>query len=427
MKLASSEMAQMNYSRFHLSMTINPVSFLLGYLWIYETIIRYGKVILGRVPIVGRILYEYLPVGVIIVFCLASLPFFARQIRWKDVVFTLAALLISLITIIINSPVNAAFEERYFSAFMTHCFPCYFLGLALANKIEDRLLTNLYILSVASIFISTFSIIRNGLGLIAEWSANMYLPYVMLPHALLSLWYVFKKISPWRLIPAVISFLYIVLMGNRGSLICYFVFLSIIILRKYMNTKSRKLIFPTIALISIIVLLLFSNVYNIITDALYRFALQNGFSVRIFLTMKSDSGISLDSGRLAIYKEVLSLISNNLLGYGLASDVYFIGGYSHNIILELLLEFGLFITVMVIGFIIYYIIKSYRNNKHNNDFNVVLWMLFCVSLVKLMVSGTYLTEPYFFLFIGFIVGGTRNTSNNNFANDTFDMHEGRRR
>ena len=89
MKLASSEMAQMNYSRFHLSMTINPVSFLLGYLWIYETIIRYGKVILGRVPIIGGILYEYLPVGVIIVFSLASLPFFARQIRWKDVLFTL--------------------------------------------------------------------------------------------------------------------------------------------------------------------------------------------------------------------------------------------------------------------------------------------------------------------------------------------------
>ena len=128
-------------------------------------------------------------------------------------------------------------------------------------------------------------------------------------------------------------------------------------------------------------------------------------STRVFQTFLGEfsSGTSLDSGRLEIQKELIRQIKINPFGYGLGGDRVFTGWYAHNIFLELIVQFGIFIGGFLCVFLVYIVISSLRKARAEMQILSILLLFICTGLIKLLISGSYLIEPYFFLLLGFAI------------------------
>lgn len=120
------------------------------------------------------------------------------------------------------------------------------------------------------------------------------------------------------------------------------------------------------------------------------------------LTMLADGAIDQDSGRGDVYSLILQILDEHpIWGIGLFGDrVHLDGSYCHNILLEMLLNFGylgamIFWPIIILLFVLIYM-KSDRDNRNR---------MVCYSLVligPLMVSNSYLISPDFGIYCGMI-------------------------
>ncbi|HIF9327276.1 TPA: O-antigen ligase family protein [Photobacterium damselae] len=115
--------------------------------------------------------------------------------------------------------------------------------------------------------------------------------------------------------------------------------------------------------------------------------------------------------RLSLYNEALELISNNWFGYGNSSFGILTLGidkiwYPHNIILELLVNFGVFgLFIFIMG--LYYVFKHF-------DFNNVFTYLYIMSVINSFSSGSLAGNSSIFVY-GFLIIAMNNIGRNKFA------------
>ena len=100
------------------------------------------------------------------------------------------------------------------------------------------------------------------------------------------------------------------------------------------------------------------------------------------------------------------ILKKPLLGYGIAGDRTLIGIYVHNIVLELLVSYGIPVGICLTGVIGFLIWRGYCRADTDQGKNLIL-LLACAVMIKLMMSGTYLQEELFFLLLGACVGQMR--------------------
>ncbi len=138
--------------------------------------------------------------------------------------------------------------------------------------------------------------------------------------------------------------------------------------------------------------------------------------LRIFSNMVSSLGIqsrTMDSlvsgsfssanGRDKIYQIAVDLIkSGGPMGYGFYGDRPHIGprfrwGYCHNIALEILVQFGYILGVMLLLILIYNIVKFFiRCNSKNSQ---IIFVTIFISTLRLLVSNSFWYEPWFWALI----------------------------
>lgn len=123
--------------------------------------------------------------------------------------------------------------------------------------------------------------------------------------------------------------------------------------------------------------------------------------------LNDSSGLDT-SGRDSIYGTVLIGIGKNFFtGIGLMNDRNLLGGlYTHNLILEILLSFGVFFGGVILLAIFYLIFKAYQKTK-NTDLFPYMCIFFSCTIVKLMISGSFIAEPLLYMFFGFCVSSIR--------------------
>lgn len=202
---------------------------------------------------------------------------------------------------------------------------------------------------------------------------------------------------------ALVSLLIILALGSRGPIMCVgvFVILKVINIRKKINYKVLSIFFIIIAFIFIGIFY-----FNVILENLYNLLLEFGIrsrSIELFLT----DDIYL-SGRENIYGDVIQGIKSNLIfGIGLLGDRTVTGGrYTHNIIIEIVANFGIIIGgVLVLLLVIVSCKTLFSKNKKLSSF-IAMW--FSIGVVHLMVSSTYLTDYKFWIYLGLALKATKN-------------------
>lgn len=379
---------------------------LICFLWAYESLIRYISIFLERIPLLGSVLSEYLPPVTVILLLLLSIVDIIRRLKISDFLFGLGIILFAAITLLLNLETTKFFNEIAVN-FLCFVFPLYYIGKAAVSKaLEDRKwiewLTITSFICMCAILIIGF---RSGFQVDAEWMSNMYVPYMLLPHLLMLMATVFERFNPVFLIVFFLGSFYLMMLGNRGSVICYLVMLLFMIAHKAVNLKLKKKIILFLLLLVLIGIVAFTDIYHSLLLSLYEFAKNSGYSTRVFLFfLQDDSSISFDSGRGDIISTLIKAIFRNPLGYGLTGDRYIVNSYAHNLFVELLIEFGLIFGTILIIILVIQVIKCFLIMKYNWDLVKVVCILFCVGFVKLFISGSYLSEPYFFLFLGVVLG-----------------------
>lgn len=193
--------------------------------------------------------------------------------------------------------------------------------------------------------------------------------------------------KPHSVIASLFLFIIILGVGSRGAAIIYIAYVLYDAFQSY-----RK---------QIILIILFLVAFLLILPHLADWFESLGVSSRT-LGFLSTNNITHMTGRDVIYENLIIVFWNNpIKGIGLFGDRFYLdGGYSHNIILELYLNWGLLIA----SFIIIYFLRNFfviykTSNKTNRN---IIVKYFSASVAPLLFSGSYLVDYNLGIFIGIL-------------------------
>ncbi|MFI3303758.1 MAG: O-antigen ligase family protein [Rikenellaceae bacterium] len=127
-----------------------------------------------------------------------------------------------------------------------------------------------------------------------------------------------------------------------------------------------------------------------------------GVTSRTLKLLESGAIVGYDSGRSVIYGDVVDLILEHPLGgVGIFGERALLGHYAHNIILEILVQWGVPIGVVILSLLLYWVVATYANSNDNR--RVILILFSMASFIQLFVSSSYLTNLNFALFLGVLL------------------------
>lgn len=202
--------------------------------------------------------------------------------------------------------------------------------------------------------------------------------------------------------------------GSRGALICLglavFLLLVCISNRKKRNVKQKLGV--VVLFVGIILIISFLDQIIIKVGTVLR---NIGFNSRTIESMLTGEFLA-DNGRNKITERALAAIKEgSVIGLGAFGDRPFIApyywwGYSHNIALEMLCDFGILLGVILLLALSCVLIKIMFSIKSSEDKYVFVVLL--SSCGKLLVSDTIWGYPQFWALLGFICIFMHNTNKN---------------
>ena len=344
-------------------------------------------------------------------FCLYALVllgyyYVVQKTLWPLIIFLMVAFLYTLTIVVWPQNMDFMFGDL-FDAPYNPLYRIVFLGLPLVFipfVINDCLL-----LEKPLVYLS---VINNFLGNLSFWSViigkQQAFEYMTFAYNLLfssCFLFAFSRERKKRILMALSFFSLVTLafVGARGAMFCALSFFVVyFFVRKDENNLKRGLLFFLSFVVMILVYLFYVNVLEFIAEIMDYI----GFDSRIVSFLMS-SDFAESHGRNVLYENMLNRISESpLWGYGIFGDRVlnrdFVGlvGYAHNIFLELLIDFGILGGVLLsctyLFACLFFLVKSRKNGFIYGMYVAILSSTF----VKLLVTGSYLTEQYFYLLVG---------------------------
>lgn len=238
------------------------------------------------------------------------------------------------------------------------------------------------------------SIITFFIGVLKDSQPQyMVFSYNMLAQTCFMLFLYLKERKAIFLFTGIMGTLLIFFAGARGPI----VILILSSLLYYFFRRSNvfnKLLF----LVSIVFLLAFGYIFK---ETLLK--ILNVISVNLYFDSRTIklllSGEFLDlSGRDILLDNIYKNL--NIFGHGLYGDRVINGVYSHNLLVEILFEYGLLFGILL--FIVILSIVSKALLSKNDDIQLLAFVFLTTGFFKLFLSGSYLNqEPSFFILLAF--------------------------
>jgi hypothetical protein len=210
-----------------------------------------------------------------------------------------------------------------------------------------------------------------------------------------------RKLS---LILSIIASIIVLLGGCRGALITLITFfmLYFFIYTTKNNMKKKIVIYLVMFISALITIFYIDSIFNTLDKILTTYAYRS----RVLSTLMGNSFYDTESfidmgGRITYWEKSISQIS--IIGaYGIFGDrIILNNNYSHNIVLEMMIDFGGAIGFIIFLSLCYIWIKAFIiARKLGEDF--IIWCIssFSIIFVKMMVSASYLISIEFWFYLG---------------------------
>lgn len=367
------------------------------FLWAQSILVAYARALWTMLPEVWG-LADFM-VGIVFWGLLFfSLGTFIRRLWVRDLLFFACTLLIYVAYYWIF-PLNERYYGMYSEIFAEKALPMFLIGATFLPRKSQRLYRGMYWVSIATILAFTvYTIIWNPFGSGSQANGDMYAAYLFLPHLCTVTGFAMKKPNPLNLSVSALGGFVLVSLGTRGAVVC---FLAFIVLMLLLFQKNKHPVLLTVLFLLIAVLLVFGG----LLDWLHNFAEEFGLSLRVLDKLESGS-FGQSSGRESIARQVLEYIFlYPLTGLGIYSDRRVAGGhYAHNIVLELVIDFGLILGSLLFILLVILIVNAVlcvRRYERENDTAIILLAYISCGFFKLFLSGSYLNEDTLFFLIGY--------------------------
>lgn len=211
-----------------------------------------------------------------------------------------------------------------------------------------------------------------------------------------------KSVFDWLI--AIIGSVCVVLCGARGavlSLILYFV--TRILLQDLKRVSIGKVVsFFGIIIGFILVYLFYNELLSFVVDLFEML----GVNSRFVSKLEEGKLIIDNSGRSNIANAIFEGIKHNPLGYGLYGDRYVTGNfgfganvYAHNIIYEVLCDFGIAFGVVILGILAWRLMRTVLILKSRKEIHLLL-VLLPYGVYQLFFSSSCLENIPFFIIMG---------------------------
>ena len=372
------------------------LSFLLCFLPIVSSLNVIFNVFLGGISLNTGLLY--IIYFVLLVSCLFS------NIRYmsKKLLCALVFFFVSYIVTLVFFPQNVEYMWTTADDLLTN--PTYILlfygifGFIVSFYLKDM---ELFIAIFEKFSVVTVALlaIRFFMGFIISSSVPEYMTFsynLLLPTTFVLLLCI-KEFKLYRVAIAILGICLIFVAGCRGALFgaVFSTFIYIFFFGKLdKNIKYRT----TILLITLLLIALFF--YDPILQVVSSKLTGIGLNSRT-LEMLLNSSITDDSSRGNILQNTMSQI--DLLGHGLWGDRVILNGrYPHNIIAEILMDYGWILGSGILILVTYILLRGL--NKADEFKIIVLCSLLSSGIIKLSFSGSFLgQEPAFYVLIALCV------------------------
>lgn len=207
---------------------------------------------------------------------------------------------------------------------------------------------------------------------------------------------------------AIFSFigLFMLLIGGRQSFVI--AVLTMATLYTYFNRKKSVKTLVIIFSGIVIGMVIISGLYTTIAKGILSIFQNMGIETRALASIASGDLLNVAT-RMNIYRTAWANITQNgSIISGLFADRYYLRQvwpwmtYSHNIVLEFLLDFGTVLGSIVFILLLFLIAKNLKNRSDTRTSFAIIIIL--IVMIRLMVSSSFIIEGYFFVMIGFLLG-----------------------
>lgn len=372
---------------------------LLLLFWGRDHLLSYAKTVLLKLPFV-YLIADYIIPFIIVICIFIALPYMAKAISYKDILFVLSIAIVYCLNLLIHRETHDYLLELSLT-FWTTIFPIYFIGLRMDAEDSLPMLYKVSMLNIWMLMLVTFLF---GTPMSEErslYQGAMGRAYNLLPNVMLVCIYAFDKPNVWNISTFAVSSVYLLTCGTRGAMLCLFVFIILFVLFQKPIRKNKALYCVILSLM--ILILVF---YQEILLGMKLLAEEIGMSQRTINKLLSGAFLTSNGRNVLQAKVIEGILDNPVLGYGIAGDRKLVGIYVHNIFLEMLASYGVILGVVLIISTFVILVAGYRRS-HTKEAQKFILLLFCATIIKLCLSSTYLQEELFFLMLGVCVNQIR--------------------
>jgi len=229
-----------------------------------------------------------------------------------------------------------------------------------------------------------------------SWGHSGYLTwgYRMLIAGILLIFAAFETKKVSDIICAIVASLEVVIIGNRGSAVAIFCFIALYVLFCAKDIRKIKYIVVFGCIVCICISLFSVNSLLNIKGFFESVGIQSRNLTKLLDNTIADSG--REEGYAIAINQILN--GNNWIGLGVGGDQVLVGNYPHNIVLELLLQYGNIVGGILVLVLIYKTARIFLFCK-DESWKSIFIACFCISIIKLCFSSTYWYELWFWAYL----------------------------
>ncbi|MFZ3102563.1 MAG: O-antigen ligase family protein [Desulfitobacteriaceae bacterium] len=335
---------------------------------------------------------EFLINGIYYSFLILCIPIILKRFT-IDILGILLFFLVSILISYIFFQNNQVYLEAY-SKDIIAIFPAFFITRAIRNPqvFLDYVNKTAYVLFLFGVlyflFYSMKQVYRsNGYDMVFGYQICLSILI------LLSKW--IKEKKHYDLIFSCLGIMMIIIKGSRGPILVLLAFLMLKFIYSEFAIKTKIKFICFTLLICTLVSIYQHDISVLLLNMLDKFHIYSRT-----LTYLINNNMDNLSERDLIGSTIIEKIRLNPFGYGVFSDRAILNGkYTHNFILEILLDFGWLIGSLILSGIALLIYSSLKNKLWTDL--VIIFVSYI--MVELMVSNSYLLVSYFWIMLGVIL------------------------
>lgn len=379
------------------------VLFFVALIWGAD-MLYYLMAIVMRLPVINM-LADYFVASVIIFSIFITFRSLSHRFKATDYLFYIGCIMLYLINFALF-PSNDKWLGMYFPMVFFQMLPYFFVGLLIEPKKQVAVIEYVSLVYIVLSLLYLYIVISN----IDVESEEMGVAYALLPHLLVVLFSCFRRFRWYFLVVFLLGLFRLLGTGNRGTL----VLLSLFVVLYFLFCTEYKHKFLASILLAIAVAFVWYRqdlIFGYLGDLLGGI----GFNTRA-IDMALNSEFDDANGRDVLSAFFIDKIkTGGLLGYGIFGDRTLLhqeDGYPHNLVLEFLIDYGIpFGSILLIA-LVGILIKSFKSCK-TKESKSFLFIFLILGFFSLFLSNSYLSNPFFFLMIGYAVNSIRASKKSN--------------